>query len=76
MGFLFSIIIGAVIGWIAGNIMGSRGGLLRNIILGIVGSEVGQLLASLIGIYGVGLGGLIISVVGACIVIAVCRMLF
>ncbi|MDR3238018.1 MAG: GlsB/YeaQ/YmgE family stress response membrane protein, partial [Spirochaetia bacterium] len=35
------LIIGAFVGWLAGLIMKSEGGLLYNIILGIVGSAVG-----------------------------------
>ena len=42
---LWSIIVGGIIGWLAGKLMGSRGGVLRNIILGIVGSGVGNWLA-------------------------------
>ena len=37
-----SLILGALIGWIAGKLMGSRGGLIRNLILGVVGSAVGN----------------------------------
>ena len=29
---LWSIIVGGIIGWLAGKLMGSRGGVLRNII--------------------------------------------
>ena len=36
-----SLILGALIGWIASKLMGSRGGLIRNLILGVVGSAVG-----------------------------------
>lgn len=37
-----SLILGALIGWIASKLMGSRGGLIRNLILGVVGSAVGN----------------------------------
>ena len=30
---IWSIIVGGLIGWLAGKLMGSRGGILRNIIL-------------------------------------------
>lgn len=39
---LWSIIVGGIIGWLAGKLMGSRGGVLRNIILGIDRQEVCQ----------------------------------
>ena len=45
---IWSIIVGGVIGWLAGKLMGSKGGVLRNIILGIVGSGVGNWLAGAI----------------------------
>lgn len=47
---IWSIIVGGVIGWLAGKLMGSKGGVLRNIILGIVGSGVGNWLAGAIGL--------------------------
>ena len=37
---IWSIIVGGLIGWLAGKLMHSRGGLLRNILLGIAGSGV------------------------------------
>ena len=36
---LVAILVGAVSGWIAGEIMKTSGGLIKNIILGIVGSS-------------------------------------
>ena len=41
---LGSLIMGAIVGWIAGKLMGLEGGLLRNIIVGIIGSFVGACL--------------------------------
>ena len=35
---IYSLILGALIGWIASKLMDSRGGLLRNLILGVAGS--------------------------------------
>ena len=43
MGLLYSLLIGAIAGWLAGKIMKGGGfGLLINIILGIVGGAVGN----------------------------------
>ncbi len=57
-----SILIGALIGWIAGLIMKSKGGFWRNAIMGILGSVVaGLLLPGWLGYVG--------SVIGACLVI-------
>ena len=33
-----SLIMGAIVGWIAGKLMNLEGGLLMNIIIGVVGS--------------------------------------
>lgn len=74
---LFSIIIGGIIGWIAGKLMHSPGGIFRNIILGIIGSAVGSFLAHSIGLGATGtIGVILIGVAGACVVILVCRWLF
>ena len=74
---LWSIILGGIIGWIAGKLMHSRGGIIRNIILGIAGSAVGSFLAGAIGIAATGtIGSILIGVGGACVVILVCRWLF
>lgn len=51
MEFLYPIIIGAICGWLAGNIMKGGGfGLIVNIILGIVGGFVGNFLFRKLGI--------------------------
>ena len=69
-----SLILGALIGWIASKLMGSRGGLIRNLILGVA---VGNWLAGTIGIAATGsVGAILIGVGGACVVILVARWLF
>ena len=68
---IWSIIVGGIIGWLAGKLMGSKGGILRNIILGIVGSGVGNCLVARNS-----LGSFLIGVGGACVVILICRWLF
>ena len=51
MGLLFSIIVGAVAGWLAGKIMRGGGfGFLINLLLGLVGGAVGGWLFTLLGI--------------------------
>ncbi|MEZ4508695.1 MAG: GlsB/YeaQ/YmgE family stress response membrane protein [Eubacteriales bacterium] len=76
--FLSWLIIGALIGWVASKIMHGKGGLIRNIILGVAGSVVGGWLAGVAGI-GVGsvwsIGGFLIAVGGACLLIFVSRLL-
>ena len=73
---IWSIIVGGLIGWLAGKLMNSKGGLLRNILLGIVGSGVGNWLAGAIGLVARNsLGSFLIGLGGACVVILVCRWL-
>ena len=74
MAFVYLIIIGAIIGWLAGYIMKGGGyGLVGNIILGIVGAVVGGLLVDLLNIsFGTGLlSQIIVGVIGACVVMGI-----
>ena len=74
---LWSIIVGGLIGLIAGAITKKGGsmGLIANIFAGLIGSSVGQ---SLLGSWGPSLAGMAIipSIVGAVIVVAVVSILF
>lgn len=66
---IFGILIGALIGWLAGIIMKSKGGFVRNAIMGILGGVVaGILLPGWLGYLG--------SVIGACLVIIVYEKVF
>lgn len=74
---LFMLGIGAVAGWLAGNLIKGGGfGLIGNIILGIVGSVVGTFLGGIIG-PGLGLqfsdlvGTLIWATIGAILVLLI-----
>jgi len=50
-GLIFYLLIGAVAGWLAGNIMKGRGfGLIGNMVVGIVGAVVGGFLFGFLGI--------------------------
>lgn len=75
LGWILSIIVGALAGWIAEKIMKTNQGLLMNIVLGIVGAVVGNFLLMLI--FGATMGGvvgqLIVAVIGACLLIAIVR---
>ena len=72
-----SIVMGALVGWIAGKIMDARGGLLRNIVVGIIGSFVGSFVFGLLGLAAFGfIGNLIVSVAGACLFIWLGRKMF
>lgn len=71
------LIIGALAGWAAGEIMkGSGYGLLGNMALGIVGAYVGGFLFSLLGIGADGtIGQFIVATIGAIIIIWVAQRL-
>ena len=78
---LLWLLFGAVVGWLAGAIMKSKGSLLRNIILGIVGSIVGGFVASSLGFGTLGgdfsfnIANVLISIGGACLLILLARIL-
>jgi uncharacterized membrane protein YeaQ/YmgE (transglycosylase-associated protein family) len=69
------LLIGAVAGWLAGQIMKGGGfGLVGDIIVGVIGSVVGGWLFGVLGIAAGGLiGSIIAAVVGAIILIAILR---
>ena len=57
------LVIGAVAGWLAGQIMKGGGfGLVGDIIVGVIGSLIG---GWLFGVFGVAVGGLIGSIIAA-----------
>jgi uncharacterized membrane protein YeaQ/YmgE (transglycosylase-associated protein family) len=75
IGWIAAIIIGGVAGWLAEMFMKSNMGVLMNVILGIVGAIVANFLLSLFGVaLGGWLGYLIAGFIGACILIALARM--
>lgn len=67
MGLILYLAIGALAGWIAGNLMRGGGfGVLGNIIVGILGGLLGGFALGLLGFTSAGLlGSLITSVIGA-----------
>ena len=71
------VVIGAIIGWLAGKLMNSKGGLLRNILLGIAGSAVGGFLGGLLNVEPTSwIVSMLLSVGGACLIIWLQRKLF
>jgi uncharacterized membrane protein YeaQ/YmgE (transglycosylase-associated protein family) len=76
VGWITAIIIGGIAGWAAEQFMKSNMGLLMNIILGIVGAVI---LNAILAAFNLGFTGwiayLIIGFIGACILIAIGRML-
>lgn len=71
VGWIMTIVIGGLAGWIAEKVMDADHGLLTNIVLGIVGAVVLNLiLSAILGFAAVGwIANLIIGAVGACLLI-------
>jgi uncharacterized membrane protein YeaQ/YmgE (transglycosylase-associated protein family) len=75
--FIVWLIVGAIIGWLASQLMGQREGLLLNIIVGIVGAFLaGLVLTPLLGIGTINqanfsLPALIVSLVGAMVLLVI-----
>ena len=61
-GLIIYLAIGAVAGWLAGNLMKGGGfGLLGNIVVGIVGAVLGSFVFGLLGLSATGLIGSIVT---------------
>ena len=72
VGILIWLVIGAVAGWLAGQVMRGGGfGLLGNIIVGIVGAVLG---GAIFGALGITFGGIIGTLIGA--FLGACILLF
>jgi uncharacterized membrane protein YeaQ/YmgE (transglycosylase-associated protein family) len=77
-GILAWLVIGAVAGWLAGQLMKGGGfGLLVDIIVGIVGAFVGGWVAGLLGISigGGWIASIITATIGAVILIFLVRLI-
>lgn len=81
VGWVGTLFIGAVAGWIAEKLTKSDMGLFMNIIVGVIGAYIGGFLANAAGIQlgefisGWFWGNLLVSVVGAVILIVVVKAL-
>ena len=78
MGLIAWIVVGAVAGFMATQITGSREGLLMMVVLGIVGGLVGGFVATSIlkigGVDGINLGSIVIATLGAIAVVFVASL--
>jgi len=81
MGLLSWILVGAIAGWLAGNLVKGRGfGCLGDIIIGVIGALVGGFLASRLfnmpdAVNGFNLGSIVVAFLGAIVVIVIVRLL-
>jgi uncharacterized membrane protein YeaQ/YmgE (transglycosylase-associated protein family) len=73
MELLYSLLLGALVGWIAGLIMKGKGsGLIGNILIGVVGSILGHFLFGLVGMSATNtVGRLAVAVAGAIVLLVI-----
>ncbi|WP_309084321.1 GlsB/YeaQ/YmgE family stress response membrane protein [Chelativorans sp.] len=77
LGWILTIVVGGIAGWIAEKIMKTDTGLLMNIIIGILGAVIlNAILVAVIGeTFGGVIGQLVVAVIGACILIWLYRLI-
>ena len=77
-GLIWILLVGGVVGWLAGIIMktGGQMGILANIVVGIVGAVLGGVLFGILGLAAYGFAArLFMAVVGASVLIAILKAL-
>jgi len=75
-GWIMTIILGAIAGWIAEKVMRFNTGLVMNIVLGVAGALLGNFILSLLNVsLGGVIGQLIVAIAGACVLIFAYRAL-
>jgi uncharacterized membrane protein YeaQ/YmgE (transglycosylase-associated protein family) len=75
---IYSIIVGLIAGWLAGQVMKGGGyGVLMDIVLGLLGGIIGGWVFGALGIWPAAgiIGSVIVSFVGAVILVGLTRML-
>jgi uncharacterized membrane protein YeaQ/YmgE (transglycosylase-associated protein family) len=78
MSILIWIVFGALVGWVASMVMGSGGGLVWDVVVGIIGAVLGGWLMSFFGeggVSGFNLYSFLVALLGAVILIAITRAL-
>ena len=73
---IYTIIVGLIAGWLAGQVMKGGGyGILIDILLGLVGGIIGGWLFGALGVFPGGgiLGSIIVAFIGAVILVALTR---
>ena len=76
MGIILWIVFGAIVGWVASMFMGTREGLVLDIVLGIIGAVLGGWLMSFFGksgVTGFNLYSFLVALLGAVILIAIVK---
>jgi uncharacterized membrane protein YeaQ/YmgE (transglycosylase-associated protein family) len=79
MGFIAWIVVGAIAGFLANQVMGSREGLIMMVVLGIVGGLVGGYVAATVlkvgSVNGINVESVVIATLGAIAVVFVVGLL-
>ncbi len=79
MGFVASIVVGLIAGYLAHLLMKTNTGLVMDLVMGVIGGFVGGWLSSLIFganlMSGINIESIIVALVGAIILIAIYRLL-
>ncbi len=76
MNWIVTLIVGAIVGWLASMVMKTNAqmGAFANIIVGIIGSSLGFWLAGMLGLVTAGpIMGWVIAIAGAALLIAVLK---
>ena len=75
MGLISWIVVGAIAGYLANVVMGSRTGLVMMVVLGVVGGIVGGFVATLlfkhVGVDGINIESILVATIGAIAVVFV-----
>ena len=73
--WLWFLLIGGVIGWLAGLITRGRGfGIIGDIVVGVVGAILGGWMAGMLGLYtSSSIGAFLMALVGAVVLIGLTR---
>ena len=76
MGFSWFIIIGAIAGWLAGQLMRGHGfGLFGDIGIGVLGAVIGGFVFNLLGLESFGIiGAIVTATIGAVILLWLLRL--
>lgn len=78
MGFLATIVVGLIAGWLASMLMKTNTGLWKDLLFGVIGGFVGGWLSSLfLGVNlmsGINFTSILVAIVGAVVVIALYRL--
>lgn len=77
MQLLIQILVGALVGFIAGKLMDTaEKGFIMNAVVGLIGSSIGGLIAHFFHLSSSGLTGFILAIIGSCLLIFLVNKFF